>query len=121
MAGFSRLLLSGSTDGKPIKVAATGTPGTTVHTATPDTSKLDHLYVYATNVDTVDRDLTIEFGGTTDPDHLIAKAHTIPAKAINYPILVGQPLTNSLVVKAFASAANVILLAGRVNRYDSLA
>ena len=33
MATFTKLKLSGSTDGKAIKVAATATAGTTIHTA----------------------------------------------------------------------------------------
>jgi hypothetical protein len=116
MASFTRVLLSGSTDGKPIKVAATGTPGTTIHTAAASPT-LDHVYALVTNTDTVDRDLTIEFGGTTDPDHLIAKAVPIPAKSHDFPILIGQPLTNSLAIKAFASSANKLLITGWVDRH----
>jgi hypothetical protein len=32
MATFSKIVLSGSTDGRMIKVAATATAGTTIHT-----------------------------------------------------------------------------------------
>lgn len=114
MATFTKLKLSGSTDGKPIKVVATATAGTTVHTA--HATSLDELWLWVTNTDTTDRTLTIEFGGTTDPDHLILKAVTIPAKSLPIPIITGLHLTNSLVVGAFASSANVLLISGFVNR-----
>lgn len=114
MATFTKLKLSGSTDGKPIKVAATATAGTTIHTAS--STALDELWLWVTNTDTADRTLTIEFGGTTDPDHLIVKALTIPASSVPIPIVTGQLLTNSLVVGAFASSANKLLITGYVNR-----
>ncbi len=38
MATFSKTKLSGSTDGKQIKVVATSTPGTTIHTGVSGTT-----------------------------------------------------------------------------------
>lgn len=112
MATFSKLKLSGSTDGRGIKVAATATPGTTIHTA--HATDLDEIYLYAYNDDTVDRVLTVEFGGTTDPDDLIVE--TIPAQQGLVLIAPGLILTNSCVVKAFCATANVIVVRGFVNR-----
>jgi hypothetical protein len=109
--GITKEFLSGSTNGRPIKVVATATPGTTFHTAHA-TSK-DEVYLYATNTDSVDRALTVEFGGTTSPDDLI-KA-TVPAGE-TILVVAGIPLSNSLVAKAFAAAANVITVHGYVNR-----
>ncbi len=40
MATYSKVLLSGSTNGKQIKVAATATPGTTIHTAVTGTTSI---------------------------------------------------------------------------------
>lgn len=116
MATYSRQLLSGSTQGQPIKVAATSTPGTTIHTAVAGTTSFDEIYAWVTNTDTVTRMLTIEYGGTTDPDNLICKAVSIPASSQPIPILTGQVLQNALVVKAFADSANKLLLTGYVNR-----
>jgi hypothetical protein len=116
VASYSRVLLSGSTSGKSIKVAATATAGTAVHTAVAGADKFDEIYLWATNTDTSDRTLTIEYGGVTDPDNLIVKAVTIPAKSPPIPILTGQVLNGGLSVAAFASTANVILLTGYVNR-----
>jgi hypothetical protein len=114
MATFTKLKLSGSTDGKPVKVAATATAGTTIHTA--HASALDMLWLWVTNTDTSDRTLTIEFGSVTDPDGLIVKAVTIPASSVPIPIVTGQLLTNSMVVGAFASSANKLLITGYVDR-----
>jgi len=112
MATFSRLKLSGSTDGRMIKVAATASTGTTIHTA--HASAQDEIWLYAVNSDTTDRKLTIEFGGTTSPDNLIEQ--TITAESGLILVVPGLILTNSLVVTAFAASANVVMIGGYVNR-----
>lgn len=116
MSSITKELLSGSTNGKPIKVAATATPGTTVHTATTSTTGKDEVFLFATNTDSSPRTLTIEFGGVTDPDDLIVKALVLPPNSGPWPIVTGQPLNNGLVIRAFASSANLILISGYVNR-----
>jgi len=114
MATYSKELLSGSTNGKNIKVAATATAGTTIHTATSGTSNLDEIWLYACNTDSTDRKLTIEYGGATSPDELTEI--TITAEAGWVLVCPGLLLQNSLVVKAFAAAANVVNINGFVNR-----
>jgi len=47
MATFSKQILSGSTDGKGIKVAATASSGTTIHTASSTATTLDEIWLYA--------------------------------------------------------------------------
>lgn len=116
MATYSRQLLSGSTNGKPIKIAATSTAGTTVHTAIAGTTSYDEIYLWLTNTDSAARTVTIEFGGVTDPDCLIVKALSLPANSPPIAILCGQVLQNGLVIGVFASAANVILASGYANR-----
>ena len=116
MATYTRQLLSGSTNGKPIKVAASATPGTTIHTAVSGTSSFDEIYAWVTNTDSADRTLTIEFGGTTDPDNLAAKQVVIPANSALVPLLTGQVLQNSLVCGMFADVANKLTVTGYVNR-----
>jgi len=113
MATFTKSLLSGSTNGKNIKVVATATLGTTIHTAVAGTSSLDEIWLYAVNTDTTDRKLTIEFGGATSPDDLIE--YTVPAEDGLKLIVPGLLLQNSLVVTAFAATANVIEINGYVN------
>ena len=47
MATFTKKILSGSTDGKSIKVAATATAGTTIHTGSATVTTLDEVWIYA--------------------------------------------------------------------------
>lgn len=108
----SKVKLSGSTDGRNIKVVATATAGTTIHTA--HASAQDEIWLYAVNSDTSDRKLTIEFGGTTAPDDLIEL--TVTAESGLVLVVPGLVLTGGVVVKAFAATANVVLINGFVNR-----
>lgn len=107
--------LSGSTDGRGIKVAATATPGTAIHTAVAGTTAgtFDEIWLYAYNSDSADRTLTIEFGGVTVPDDNIKM--TIPFQQGAYLVIPGWILQNGTAVKAFASVANVIVVNGYVN------
>lgn len=109
---------SGSTQGKPIKVVATATPGTTVHVTGTSATVIDRLYIYAFNSDTVDRALTLEFGGVTAPDQNITV--TIPFKVGLVLVVDGLPLLGSgaatLTVGAFAAATNVVTVSGYVLR-----
>jgi hypothetical protein len=108
---ITKEFLSGSTNGRPIKLVATATPGTLLHTAHA-TSK-DEVSVYLSNTSAGDVEVTVEFGGVTSPDDHIK--FTVPA---NDTILAvpGVPLSNSLVARAFAGSANVITATGYVNR-----
>lgn len=115
MALAHKRKLSGSTDGRGIKVVATGTPGTTIHTAVAGTTAgtFDEIWLYAYNSDSVDRTLTIEFGGTTVPDDNVKV--TVPTLAGTFLIIPGWILQNATVVRAFASVANVVVIHGYVN------
>ena len=112
MAQISKLVLSGSTNGRIIKIVATATAGTTIHTA--DASSLDEIYLWAVNSSPSAVKLTIEYGGVASPDDLIEVL--IPAEDGLFAVLPGLILTNSLVVAAFAGTANVVMVGGFVNR-----
>lgn len=114
MATFTKKILSGSTDGKAVKVAATATAGTTIHTAVTGTSNLDEIWLYAINSSASSVKLTIEWGEATAPDGNIEL--TVLPEAGLVTVIPGLLLQNSLVVKAFAGTANVIMLHGFVNR-----
>ena len=114
MATYSKQLLSGSTNGKQIKVVATSSSGTLIHTAVSGTTGLDEVWLYAMNTDTTSRKLTIQWGGTTSPDDLIEL--TIPAESGYTLVVPGLLIQNSLVIRAFAATANVIVIGGYVNR-----
>jgi hypothetical protein len=117
MATYSKHKLSESTLGKQIKVAATATPGTLIHTAVAahgDTDKQDEVWIYASNQHTSFVALTIEFGGISDPDDLITV--TVPSKSGLILVIPGLILYGSIHVRAFAGTTNKILLSGYVNR-----
>lgn len=116
MATFSRILLSGSTSGRPILIAATATPGTTLHTAVAGAVGFDEVWIWVTNTSGGAVSLTVEFGGVTDPNDLIVKSYSIPANSAPVPICVGQVLNGGLLVRAFAGSANVLVASGFVNR-----
>lgn len=115
-ASVSKIELSGSTDGRMIKIAATATPGTLIHTAQAGVGEnyYDEVWLWAVNTDTTARKLTIEYGGVASPDDLIEL--TIPPEAGLMLIVPGFVLQNSLVVRAFAASANLVLVGGFVNR-----
>jgi len=109
---FTKVVLSGSTNGKMIKIAASATPGTTIHTASA--TALDEIWLWAVNSSTTAVKLTVEWGEATAPDGNIEV--TVPGESGYLMAVPGLILTNSLVVKAFAGTANVILINGYVNR-----
>jgi hypothetical protein len=114
MATYSKVVLSGSTNGKGIKVAATGTAGTAIHTAGAGTSNADEIWLWCVNSSTSNVKLTIEWGETAAPDGNIEQ--TIPAEAGLVLIVPGLVLNNSCAVGAFAGTANVLVIFGFVNR-----
>ena|SRR6266404_6376787 len=108
----TKQFLSGSTNGRQIKTVAIATPGTLIHTA--DATLKDEIFLWATNSDTIDRKITVEFGGTTVPDDTVEI--TIPAESGPILVIPGFVLSASLVVRVWAAAANVVLIGGYVNR-----
>lgn len=114
MATITKLKLSGSTDGRQIKVVATASSGTTIHTAVTGTTNIDEIWLYAVNADTTARKLTIQWGGTTSPDDEIEI--TIGAESGYQLIVPGLLLQNATVVRAYAATANVIMIGGFVNQ-----
>jgi hypothetical protein len=113
MATYTKVLLSGSTDGAPIAVAATATPGTLIHTA--HATALDEIWIWASCVGNSDAVITVEWGGTATSNHLV-DAMVIPAHSYPICIIPGGVLTNSKVLRVFATAANVVNVWGFVNR-----
>jgi len=110
----SRIPLSGSTHGRGIKVAATATAGTLIHTATSSTTDCDVVTLYAYNSSASAVNLTIEWGGVSDPDDLIKLS--IPATSGLTLVCPDLVIRNSLVVRAFAGTTNVVTVQGFVNR-----
>ena len=114
MSTFTKKKLSGSVDGRGIKVVKTGTPGTAVHAAVAGTTDFDEVWLFAYNGGTANVVLTVEFGGATVPDDNIII--TLVYKTGLQLIVPGLVLQNECVVKAFASVADVVVITGFVNR-----
>jgi hypothetical protein len=110
----SRIPLSGSTHGRGVKVAATSSAGTTIHTATSSTTDCDVITMYAYNSSGSAVNLTIQWGGTTSVDDDIKLS--IPATSGLTLVLPDLVLRNSLVVKAYAGTADVVTIHGFANR-----
>lgn len=114
MATYSRVALSGSTNGKGIKVVANATPGTTIHDA--HATAQDEYWLWAWNSKTSAQLLTLEIGGTTDPDNIMEIQLPANTEGI-IPIVQGSLcLTGSVNVDAFAATANEVIIFGYVNR-----
>ena len=110
----SRIPLSGSTHGRGIKVAATTSTGTTIHTATSSTSDCDVVTLYAYNSSASAVTLTVQWGGTSTPDDDIKLS--IPSLSGLTLVVPDMVLRNSLLLEAYASTTNVITIHGFVNR-----
>jgi len=117
MATFSKIVLTGSTDGRGILVSGTTSGGAnTVHTASATATVFDEVWLYAQNIDTTPRKLTVEWGGAGAGDTMEI---TIPAESgltLVSPGLVLKGNATPLVVTAFAATTNVVAVYGYVNR-----
>lgn len=110
----SRIPLSGSTNGRGIKVAATASTGTTIHTSNSSASDCDVVTLYAYNSSASAVTLTIQWGGTSTPDDDIKLS--IPSLSGLTLVVPDMVLRNSLVIYAYAGTANVVTIHGFVNR-----
>ena len=118
MATYSKEKLSGSTQGKAIKVVATSSPGTTIHATGISTTIEDEIWLYAYNSSSATVTLTIQFGGTTAVDNDI-KLPIPPTSGLTL-VTPGLILTgtgsDANTVYAYATNTNVITISGYVNR-----
>jgi len=109
-------LLSGSTNGRPISISVTSSPGTTIHTvsANTDGATYHQVYLYVNNIDGAGtHKLYLQLGGTSTADTVIID---IPANGLPIEALNGENMFNGGVsIKAYANAANTINVWGRVN------
>lgn len=120
MATFAKVLLSGGSQGRAIKVAATtsGSAGTTIHTTGTSASVIDEVWLYATNSSSLNVVLTIQWGGVTAVDN--ETKLTIPPNSGLTLVMPGLVLTGTgsagNVIAAYAGTTNVITVSGYVNR-----
>jgi len=120
MATFTKVLLSGSSQGKAIKIAATtsGSNGTTLHATGTSSSIIDELWLYAYNSSSSAVVLTIQWGGITAVDNEYKLS--IPATSGLTLVVPGLILTGdgttATTTRAYAGTTNVITISGYVNR-----
>ena len=111
-----RLLLSGSTDGRPIPVVATATAGPLIHTSVTGTTDFDALYLWVSNVTASAATLTLEWGGVTNPGDHLTKGYSIAANSAPIQVAVGLIVNNAKVVRAFSGTASALNITGYVTR-----
>lgn len=120
MATYTKQILSGSTDGKGVLVAATATAGTLIHTGSTTTTTLDEIWLYAVNTSTSSVKLTIEWGEATAPNGNIEVTVLPEAGLVTViPGLLIKGNATALTVRAFAATTNVIVVHGFVNRIEA--
>nr|BAR33610.1 hypothetical protein [uncultured Mediterranean phage uvMED] len=115
MATYSKITLSGSTDGKGIAVAATSSPGTTIHTGSGTATTYDEVWLYAINQSAGDIKLTVEWGAATTADIIEQTITTEAGLTLIAPGLLVKGNGTPLVVKAFGGSAGINIF-GYVNQ-----
>lgn len=115
MATYTPLILSGSTNGRPIQVNATASPGTAIHTVSTATGAVEDVFLDIYNTATQYRLVVVEFGSTATTSHLYAR---IPGVDGPYRMVSGLRLNGAtgISISAFATATGNIVIAGGVNR-----
>lgn len=120
MATFTKLSLqpSGTTgDGLGILVAATATPGTSIHTGSTTATTIDEVWLYAYNNHSSNVILTVEYGGVTTPKDIIKLTLTPQAGLVLVVSgLVLQGNASAKVIRAYAGTASQVSIFGFVNR-----
>ena len=121
MGTYSKIILSGSTDGEGIKVTgSTPSKGSVVHTAvTGAAQSLDEVWLYGFNAATTPREISISFGVTTATasQYTYLLPTTVPDGL--HLLSPGLVIRNSKKVRAFATADSGVHVFGYVNRFAS--
>jgi hypothetical protein len=111
MATFTKLVLSGSTNGQPIQITSTSGTGQTIHVATSTSGELDEVFIVAWNNAAAARTLTLQIGGTGTANIMKFTLNAGEGAVIVYP---GLPLKGGVTVYAIADVANDVLVSGHV-------
>jgi len=108
--GVVKNFFSASTNGRGIKIANTST---TVHVAEATADGIDEIWAWFYNSHTADVEITVEFGGTTDPDDHIV--YSVPFDDGAHLVVPGLILSAGLTFGAKGGTTNVITVFGYVN------
>src|SRR3972149_3357149 len=108
---YEKDILSGSTDGNVIAIAATAAPGTLIHTSVASTTNFDLIYLWMGNVVS-----GAVLGVTSDSGTTFYGHQSTPGTGYGGTRLVlpGIPLRNSLVLRAYviSGGANAFYVFG---------
>ena len=114
---FTAMTLSAATNGLPIKILATATAGTTIHTATSADGPegCDEVWLWAGSTTSVAVNATLHFSNDGAGDRTIN--FRVPAAYHGpIPILAGHRVLDGVVISATCSVAERVNVWGNVNR-----
>ena len=114
---FLKKQFSTSTNGRPIGISATASPGTLIHTAVTGSIHLDEVYVYAVNNATGSGTITVEQGGSAEYDRVSV---LLPPSSGSILVIPGAPLNGGLEVRAYFTTSGSCNVTGWVNRIEDL-
>jgi hypothetical protein len=108
MSSFSKHILSGSVNGRPIELS---TAGVVIHTAGAGTGTIDEIFAWAYNNSGSAHILTLKHGATTSNSEW---KESIPGQSGLYVAVPGLPLNNALACVGYATGS--VKVVGFVNR-----
>lgn len=118
MATISKICLSGSTDGRPVIVAADASTGTTIHTGASTAADYHEIWMWATNYNTSTETLVLQWGNTTGSDSMITTINPNETVLVA-PGWIIKGNSTPLIVKAHSTTANKVNIVGYVNFIDA--
>jgi hypothetical protein len=111
---FSIEFLSSSLSGEPVPLAATTSPGTTLHSGVAGTTQKDEVFIYANNTGVSLAMLVLEVGGTGVSNRIF---QTLTPQDGYQLVYQGFPINNNAVIRAYSpSGANLIITQGYAQR-----
>lgn len=115
MATWSRRILSGSSNGIPIAISdtSTATTVTTIHTGATATAIIDHVYLWAANIGSIDRTITFDWGATGIGGRIQV---SIPFQDGAYKVADGWPVQGVPITCYGTATDTVVKVFGYVNR-----
>lgn len=116
MGTYSRQIFTGSSGGRGIPITATAATGTLIHTV-PSGVLFDEIYLDMVNLATASKEMTVEFGTSTDPTRTVEVR--IPGNFSGiFPAIVGYPLQSGQTLRAWGATGDVVAF-GYVSRLVS--
>ncbi len=115
----TKIPFSASTQGFPITIAATATPGTIIHQTSSSATQFDALYLWAFNYNATDVVFQLEYGAVTVPNNTLIV--TIPAQQglwliFDGMIMMGSGVAGSTLAGFCFAGANLVTVWGYVMR-----